>query len=300
MRGPTHLHASRAPCTKTTSPPPPLWTSISLELCVCSYFSILFKAKPCATTSLILRCKKSCREVDGGVCVWRALTSGRDSRRRRDRALICPEPRETERTRNMSACMLRVTADSREGRAADERLFSAARARLCLECKHVRKVWESLCVHAGDRFLCFGSQGNNSWWWARSTSAGLRACRWLRMGVWTGGVKKENCERKLGGGEGDTGAVFFSKVKLCWWTNGFSNKHLSKLTPPFSIRPGGKTRRRWGTFTPRSREKWAGMNWQTDSLKATPTDKTSLCRGPLYIKPIKTSITLTIYNYRTT
>lgn len=36
------------------------------------------------------------------------------------------------------------------------------------------------------------------------------------MGVWTGdAVKKENCERKLGGGEGDTGAVFFSKVKLC-------------------------------------------------------------------------------------
>lgn len=33
------------------------------------------------------------------------------------------------------------------------------------------------------------------------------------MGVWTGGVKKENCERKLGGGEGDTGAVFFFKSK---------------------------------------------------------------------------------------
>lgn len=301
MRGPTHLHASRAPCTKTTSPPPPLWTSISLELCVCSYFSILFKAKPCATTSLILRCKKSCREVDGGgLCV------------------TCPDLRTGQQTQTRSRVNLswasgdgkdakyvgvHVARDSRQpwGQSRWREAFSAARARLCLECKHVRKVWESLCVHAGDRFLCFGSQGNNSWWWARLTSAGLRACRWLRMGVWTGdAVKKENCERKLGGGEGDTGAVFFSKVKLCWWTNGFSNKHLSKLTPPFSIRPGGKTRRRWGTFTPRSREKWAGMNSQTDSLKATPTDKTSLCRGPLYIKPIKTSITLTIYNYRTT
>lgn len=191
-----------------------------------------------------------------------------------------------------------VARDSRQpwGQSRWREAFSAARARLCLECKHVRKVWESLCVHAGDRFLCFGSQGDNSWWWARLTLAGLRACRWLQMGVWNGRREKAKLWKLEAGKE--TPEPSFSKVKLRW-TNGFSNKHLSKLTPPFSIRLGVK-RDEDEALSRRVQ----GKNEQEWGRRPTPWKQHQLIRphsaGPLYIKPIKTSITLTIYNYRTT
>ena len=159
------------------------------------------------------------QQTSRGSWAWQICQNAR-----RDHALICPEPRETERTAKYVD--VHVARDSRQpwGQSRWREAFSAAPARLCLECKHVRKVWESLCVHAGDRFLCFGSQGNNSWWWARLTLAGFcgRAggYKWgFRRAAW----KRQTVKNWVGppAREGDTGAVFF-KVKLCWWTNGFS------------------------------------------------------------------------------